>query len=196
MEPDSREVDCSSPAAPAASQPAVVCTATNLPPAASFCVNKRVCVCVFLAAIYDVVEEKADSEPDFQYIPEKSPQDPTQLDQHALRDSMVVLKDGLGSGAVLAQFDVRTHVSRSILHVAEHLVMSYDIRFPRLITNRPRTDLVAVNYAQTEFFLFPLHAYFYVPPKLPVCDCSHPLVSLTEAPGCFSYSNCTGRGRG
>lgn len=71
------------------------------------------CVCVFLAAIYDVVEEKADSEPDFQYIPEKSPQDPTQLDQHALRDSMVVLKDGLGSGAILAQFDVRRHISRS-----------------------------------------------------------------------------------
>ncbi|XP_061547881.1 tyrosine-protein phosphatase non-receptor type 4 [Phycodurus eques] len=56
-------------------------------------------------AIYDVVEEKVDSEPDFQYIPEKSPQDPTQLDQHALRDSMVALKDGLSSGAILAQFD-------------------------------------------------------------------------------------------
>lgn len=58
-------------------------------------------------AIYDVVEEKADSEPDFQYIPEKSPQDPAQLDQHALRDSMVTLKDGLNSGGILAQFDVR-----------------------------------------------------------------------------------------
>uniref|UniRef100_A0A671VS96 Tyrosine-protein phosphatase n=1 Tax=Sparus aurata TaxID=8175 RepID=A0A671VS96_SPAAU len=56
-------------------------------------------------AIYDVVEEKADSEPDFQYIPEKSPQDPAQLDQHALRDSMVTLKEGLSSGAILAQFD-------------------------------------------------------------------------------------------
>ncbi|XP_056144880.1 tyrosine-protein phosphatase non-receptor type 4 [Lampris incognitus] len=56
-------------------------------------------------AIYDVVEEKADSEPDFQYIPEKSPQDPTQLDQHAWRDSMVALKEGLASGAILAQFD-------------------------------------------------------------------------------------------
>lgn len=48
-----------------------------------------------------------DSEPDFQYIPEKSPQDPAQLDQHALRDSMVALKEGLSSGAILAQFDVR-----------------------------------------------------------------------------------------
>ncbi|XP_040004096.1 tyrosine-protein phosphatase non-receptor type 4 isoform X2 [Xiphias gladius] len=56
-------------------------------------------------AIYDVVEEKVDSEPDFQYIPEKSPQDPAQLDQHALRDSMVALKEGLSSGAILAQFD-------------------------------------------------------------------------------------------
>lgn len=58
-------------------------------------------------AIYDVVEEKADSEPEFQYIPEKCPHDPTQLDQHALRDSMVTLKEGLSSGAILAQFDVR-----------------------------------------------------------------------------------------
>uniref|UniRef100_A0A7N8Y3H9 Tyrosine-protein phosphatase n=1 Tax=Mastacembelus armatus TaxID=205130 RepID=A0A7N8Y3H9_9TELE len=56
-------------------------------------------------AIYDVVEEKVDSEPDFQYIPEKSPQDPAQLDQHALRDSMATLKEGLSSGAILAQFD-------------------------------------------------------------------------------------------
>lgn len=59
------------------------------------------------SAIYDVVEEKVDSEPDFQYIPEKCPQDPAQLDQHALRDSMVTLKEGLSSGAILAQFDVR-----------------------------------------------------------------------------------------
>ncbi|KAK5601509.1 Tyrosine-protein phosphatase non-receptor type 4 [Crenichthys baileyi] len=56
-------------------------------------------------AIYDVVEEKVDSEPEFQYIPEKSPQDPTQLDQHALRDSIMALKEGLSSGAILAQFD-------------------------------------------------------------------------------------------
>lgn len=54
-----------------------------------------------------MVEEKADSEPEFQYIPEKCPQDPTQIDQHALRDSMVTLKEGLSSGAILAQFDVR-----------------------------------------------------------------------------------------
>lgn len=61
-----------------------------------------------------MVEEKADSEPEFQYIPEKCPHDPTQLDQHALRDSMVTLKDGLSSGAILAQFDVRgtVHVVR------------------------------------------------------------------------------------
>lgn len=58
------------------------------------------------AAIYDVVEEKVDSEPDFQYIPEKSPPDPAQLDQHALRDSVVTLKEGLSSGAILSHFDV------------------------------------------------------------------------------------------
>lgn len=56
-------------------------------------------------AIYDVVEEKADSEPDFQYIPEKCPQDPSQLDQNAWRDSMAALREGLASGAILAQFD-------------------------------------------------------------------------------------------
>lgn len=74
------------------------------------------------AAIYDVVEEKADSEPEFQYIPEKCPQDPTQLDQHALRDSMVTLKEGLGSGAILAQFDVRgtMHTVKREIYVCEY----------------------------------------------------------------------------
>ncbi|XP_050975067.1 tyrosine-protein phosphatase non-receptor type 4 isoform X2 [Labeo rohita] len=56
-------------------------------------------------AIYDVVEEKLETEPDFQYIPEKSPTDPSQLDQDAWRDSMLQLKDGLNSATVLAQFD-------------------------------------------------------------------------------------------
>ncbi|XP_034142678.1 tyrosine-protein phosphatase non-receptor type 4 [Esox lucius] len=56
-------------------------------------------------AIYDVVEEKQDTEPDFQYIPEKCPQDPSQRDQGAWRESMVTLKEGLLSGALLAQFD-------------------------------------------------------------------------------------------
>ena len=57
-------------------------------------------------AIYDVVEEKQETEPDFQYIPEKSPQDPSQLDQDAWRDSINTLKEGLISGGVLTQFDV------------------------------------------------------------------------------------------
>ncbi|KAG7463868.1 hypothetical protein MATL_G00181290 [Megalops atlanticus] len=56
-------------------------------------------------AIYDVVEEKLETEPDFQYIPEKSPLDPSQLDENAWRESMQQLKEGLSSGAVLAQFD-------------------------------------------------------------------------------------------
>jgi len=74
--------------------------------------HKQSCIIFFLSrsAIYDVVEEKVDSEPDFQYIPEKSLQDPAQLDQHALRDSMVTLKEGLSSGAILAQFDVRREI--------------------------------------------------------------------------------------
>ena len=103
----------------------------NKSPETSSCTNSHVCVICDMcpplsrSAIYDVVEEKADSEPDFQYIPEKSPQDPTQLDQHALRDSMVALKDGLGGGAILAQFDVRgttqrlTH-SHSLRHTHTH----------------------------------------------------------------------------
>uniref|UniRef100_A0A672TGH4 Tyrosine-protein phosphatase n=1 Tax=Sinocyclocheilus grahami TaxID=75366 RepID=A0A672TGH4_SINGR len=56
-------------------------------------------------AIYDVVEEKLEPEPDFQYIPEKSPTDPSQLDQDAWRDSMLQLKEGLNSATMLAQFD-------------------------------------------------------------------------------------------
>uniref|UniRef100_A0A673I9A1 protein-tyrosine-phosphatase n=1 Tax=Sinocyclocheilus rhinocerous TaxID=307959 RepID=A0A673I9A1_9TELE len=56
-------------------------------------------------AIYDVVEEKLETEPDFQYIPEKSPTDPSQLDQDAWRDSMLQLKEGLNSATILAQFD-------------------------------------------------------------------------------------------
>ncbi|XP_052421822.1 tyrosine-protein phosphatase non-receptor type 4 isoform X2 [Carassius gibelio] len=56
-------------------------------------------------AIYDVVEEKLESEPDFQYIPEKSPMDPSQLDRDAWRDSMLQLKESLNSATILAQFD-------------------------------------------------------------------------------------------
>lgn len=57
-------------------------------------------------AIYNVVEEKLETEPDFQYIPEKCPTDPSQLDQDAWRDSMLQLKEGLNSATILAQFDV------------------------------------------------------------------------------------------
>uniref|UniRef100_A0A8C1X7F5 Tyrosine-protein phosphatase n=1 Tax=Cyprinus carpio TaxID=7962 RepID=A0A8C1X7F5_CYPCA len=56
-------------------------------------------------AIYNVVEEKLETEPDFQYIPEKCPTDPSQLDQDAWRDSMLQLKEGLNSATMLAQFD-------------------------------------------------------------------------------------------
>ncbi|NWX78843.1 PTN4 phosphatase, partial [Alca torda] len=56
-------------------------------------------------AVYDVVEEKLESEPDFQYIPEKSPLDGVHQDDNALRESMMQLAEGLITGTVLAQFD-------------------------------------------------------------------------------------------
>ncbi|XP_055457653.1 tyrosine-protein phosphatase non-receptor type 4 isoform X2 [Psammomys obesus] len=56
-------------------------------------------------AVYDVVEEKLESEPDFQYIPEKAPLDSVHQDDHSLRESMIQLAEGLITGAVLAQFD-------------------------------------------------------------------------------------------
>ncbi|XP_069472851.1 tyrosine-protein phosphatase non-receptor type 4 isoform X2 [Ambystoma mexicanum] len=56
-------------------------------------------------AVYDVVEEKLENEPDFQYIPEKTQLDGVHLDDNALRESMIQLAEGLHSGTVLAQFD-------------------------------------------------------------------------------------------
>ncbi|KAK1165920.1 tyrosine-protein phosphatase non-receptor type 4-like isoform X1 [Acipenser oxyrinchus oxyrinchus] len=56
-------------------------------------------------AMYEVVEEKLENEPDFQYIPEKSPQDGALLHDNALRESMLQLREGLSSGTVLPQFD-------------------------------------------------------------------------------------------
>uniref|UniRef100_A0A7M4DXS5 Tyrosine-protein phosphatase n=1 Tax=Crocodylus porosus TaxID=8502 RepID=A0A7M4DXS5_CROPO len=56
-------------------------------------------------AVYDVVEEKLENEPDFQYIPEKSPLDGIHQDDNALRESMIQLAEGLITGTVLAQFD-------------------------------------------------------------------------------------------
>ncbi|XP_066543437.1 tyrosine-protein phosphatase non-receptor type 4 isoform X2 [Amia ocellicauda] len=57
-------------------------------------------------AIYDVIEEKMENEPDFQYIPEKSPLDPTHLDNDAWRESILQLREGLSNYTVLAQFDL------------------------------------------------------------------------------------------
>ncbi|XP_030065811.1 tyrosine-protein phosphatase non-receptor type 4 isoform X4 [Microcaecilia unicolor] len=56
-------------------------------------------------AVYDVVEEKLENEPDFQYIPEKTPLDGVHQDDNALRESMIQLAEGLHSGTILAQFD-------------------------------------------------------------------------------------------
>lgn len=54
------------------------------------------------------MEEKLESEPDFQYIPEKSPLAGVHQDDNALRESMIQLAEGLITGTVLAQFDVST----------------------------------------------------------------------------------------
>ncbi|KAG2459381.1 tyrosine-protein phosphatase non-receptor type 4 isoform X1 [Polypterus senegalus] len=56
-------------------------------------------------AIYDVVEEKMENEPDFEYIPEKCSVEGIHLDDDALRESMLQLKEGLNTGTILAQFD-------------------------------------------------------------------------------------------
>ncbi|XP_035879507.1 tyrosine-protein phosphatase non-receptor type 4 isoform X3 [Phyllostomus discolor] len=56
-------------------------------------------------AVYDVVEEKLENEPDFQYIPEKTPLDSVHEDDHSLRESMIQLAEGLITGTILTQFD-------------------------------------------------------------------------------------------
>lgn len=61
---------------------------------------------VVVLAVYDVVEEKLENEPDFQYIPEKAPLDSVHQDDHSLRESMIQLAEGLITGTVLTQFDV------------------------------------------------------------------------------------------
>ncbi|XP_053554063.1 tyrosine-protein phosphatase non-receptor type 4 [Bombina bombina] len=55
-------------------------------------------------AVYDLVEERLENEPDFQYIPEKSSMDGSHSED-ALSESMIQLADGLVNGTVLAQFD-------------------------------------------------------------------------------------------
>ncbi|KAG8432133.1 hypothetical protein GDO86_016677 [Hymenochirus boettgeri] len=56
-------------------------------------------------AVYDIMEERLENEPDFQYIPEKMPTDGIHSDDDALRESMIQLAEGLVNGTVLAQFD-------------------------------------------------------------------------------------------
>ncbi|KAL0160607.1 hypothetical protein M9458_044332, partial [Cirrhinus mrigala] len=59
-------------------------------------------------AIYDVDEEqeKLDLEPDFQYIPEIAGLEQIHSEADSLRSSIQLLRDGLSSSTVLAQFDV------------------------------------------------------------------------------------------
>ncbi|XP_077129386.1 tyrosine-protein phosphatase non-receptor type 4 isoform X2 [Ranitomeya variabilis] len=56
-------------------------------------------------AVYDIVEERMESEPDFQYIPEKTAIDGGHAEDDVLRESMIQLAEGLLNGSVLAQFD-------------------------------------------------------------------------------------------
>lgn len=56
------------------------------------------------------MEEKLETEPDFQYIPEKAPLDSVHQDDHSLRESMIQLAEGLITGTVLTQFDVSNTV--------------------------------------------------------------------------------------
>uniref|UniRef100_A0A8C1ICA8 Tyrosine-protein phosphatase n=1 Tax=Cyprinus carpio TaxID=7962 RepID=A0A8C1ICA8_CYPCA len=58
-------------------------------------------------AIYDVDEEqeKLDLEPDFQYIPEMSGLELSHSEADSLRSCIQLLRDGLSSGTVAAQFD-------------------------------------------------------------------------------------------
>ncbi|XP_056391173.1 tyrosine-protein phosphatase non-receptor type 4 [Hyla sarda] len=56
-------------------------------------------------AVYDIVEERMENEPDFQYIPEKTAIDSVHSDDDTLRESMIQLAEGLLNGTVLAQFD-------------------------------------------------------------------------------------------
>ncbi|XP_063790054.1 tyrosine-protein phosphatase non-receptor type 4 [Pseudophryne corroboree] len=56
-------------------------------------------------AVYDIMEERMENEPDFQYIPEKTSVDGIHSDTDALKESMIQLAEGLPNGAILVQFD-------------------------------------------------------------------------------------------
>lgn len=60
------------------------------------------------------MEEKLENEPDFQYIPEKTPLDNVHQDDHSLRESMSQLAEGLITGTVLTQFDVSNTVWKDV----------------------------------------------------------------------------------
>ncbi|KAK2491685.1 hypothetical protein MC885_012316 [Smutsia gigantea] len=67
--------------------------------------HDQVVLFIKASSVYDVVEEKLENEPDFQYIPEKAPLDSIHQDDHSLRESMIQLAEGLITGTVLTQFD-------------------------------------------------------------------------------------------
>jgi hypothetical protein len=89
--------------------------------------NHAVILPVVPPAMYDLVEEEkledGDTESNYQYSPERAPQDQPQdqpqPDHHpsCWRDSILQLKEGLGTGAVQQQFDVSPHMLENIVYV-------------------------------------------------------------------------------
>lgn len=99
-----------------------------------------------------------ESEPDFQYIPEKSPTNPSQLDQDAWRDSMLQLQEGLHSGTILAHFDVShefTWIIGLVFRFSQSAVLRHElmtilepkfIRFSEVRNGRPVGICVKYEY--------------------------------------------------
>lgn len=87
-----------------------------------------------LAAIYDVdeEEEKLDLEPEFQYIPESCGLDRSHSEPDGWKSSFQMLKEGLSTGSVLAQFDVshpeHIHMLSNLLPYINVAVMSSYIK--------------------------------------------------------------------
>ncbi|CAB1327990.1 unnamed protein product, partial [Coregonus sp. 'balchen'] len=73
--------------------------------------HDQVVMFIKASSMYDLVEEEkledGDTESNYQYSPERAPQDQPQPDHHpsCWRDSILQLKEGLSTGAVQQQFD-------------------------------------------------------------------------------------------
>ncbi|KAL7991811.1 hypothetical protein Chor_016067 [Crotalus horridus] len=120
--------------------------------------HDQVVMFIKASSIYDVVEEKLESEPDFQYIPDKSPLDGIHYDDNALRESMFQLAEGLITGTVLAQFDQlyrkKPGMTMSCAKLPQNIsknryrdISPYDAT--RVILNR-NDDYINANYINME----------------------------------------------